>query len=132
MQNLRSKLIRLAHDNPELRADILPLLAQAKQAATDPKLDPAVLAEVKQAVAKMTQLAESMKPLIKKLEKKHDLAEDEYKEKLKELGEDDAGPYQTLQKQYNTLFLLFDTASRKLEDDADQLEREVEYAKRLR
>ena len=34
MQNLRSKLIRLAHQKPSLRADLLPLLApQGKQAA---------------------------------------------------------------------------------------------------
>lgn len=32
-QNLRSKLIRLAHARPELRAEILPLLAQTKQAS---------------------------------------------------------------------------------------------------
>ena len=37
-KQLRSKLIRLAHAKPELRADLLPLLApQAKQAADDPK-----------------------------------------------------------------------------------------------
>jgi hypothetical protein len=32
-KSLRSKLIRLAHAQPELRAEILPLLAQGKQAA---------------------------------------------------------------------------------------------------
>ena len=37
MSDLRSKLIRLAHQNPELRADILPLLKEAgsKEAGGD-------------------------------------------------------------------------------------------------
>lgn len=33
MPTLRSKLIRLAHQNPALRADLLPLLGQSKQAS---------------------------------------------------------------------------------------------------
>lgn len=33
--NLRSKLIRLAHQNPSLRADLLPLLANERTAASD-------------------------------------------------------------------------------------------------
>lgn len=32
-KNLRAGLIRLAHTNPELRAELLPLLAQSKQAS---------------------------------------------------------------------------------------------------
>jgi len=32
-KHLRSKLIRLAHQNPKMRADILPLLVKTKQAA---------------------------------------------------------------------------------------------------
>ena len=36
--NLRTKLIRLAHQRPELRAELLPLLVQAKTAAADPKM----------------------------------------------------------------------------------------------
>jgi len=35
MQNLRSKLIRLAYQDPELRAHVLPLLAPNKTAAMD-------------------------------------------------------------------------------------------------
>lgn len=34
MSDLRSKIIRLAHTNPELRKDLLPLLKKAKTAAT--------------------------------------------------------------------------------------------------
>lgn len=33
MSDLRSKLIRLAHQNPELRADLLPLLKQETKVA---------------------------------------------------------------------------------------------------
>lgn len=36
MSNLRNKIIRLAHENPELRSDLLPLLQQAKVASMPP------------------------------------------------------------------------------------------------
>ena len=37
-RELRSKLIRLAHENPHLRSDILPLLGEPKTAAADKKV----------------------------------------------------------------------------------------------
>jgi hypothetical protein len=37
MTNLRSKLIRLAHSNPELRADLLPLLKTATPQESTPE-----------------------------------------------------------------------------------------------
>lgn len=41
--NLRSNLIRLAHANPHMRADILPLLAQGKQASAKQAHGPVAL-----------------------------------------------------------------------------------------
>lgn len=39
MSNLRSKLIRLAHAKPELRKDLLPLLAKSAASGIDLKID---------------------------------------------------------------------------------------------
>jgi len=52
---LRSKLIRLAHQNPKLRADILPLLAAA------PKAKKSASVALKPLAAKMTLVLEGVK-----------------------------------------------------------------------
>lgn len=104
--NLRTRLIRLAHQNPHLRADLLPLLAQSKQAADANKVDPAVIAEAQKVVDEIDALVASMKRLAQKLGKKVDQAETELEKQRKEFGDDP--PIQDALEKYSSLFKMFD------------------------
>ena len=135
--NLRSKLIRLAHQRPELRAEILPLLAK-RATVDDSKMDPAVLADVKKAMDAMENMVAAMTQLARKLEQKHEHAEDVYQQQLKILGDDDKDlwRYQDLMRQYGYLFRMLNpneegSITRKIDNEAYELKRELTNAAKL-
>lgn len=134
--NLRSKLIRLAHQRPELRAELLPLLGKVAVGG-GPKLDRAVVAEAADMIKKLRALQAEMAAFYKLLDKAQGEAELEYNKQRAVLDEDSdlLYAYQQVSNTTETLMKIVGDSSpqsivKRLDYSADDLERELRYTPR--
>jgi hypothetical protein len=84
--NLRSKLIRLAHSKPELRDQILPLLAPRSKRANDLKVSPDLVSETRALLQKAEDLLYAFDDFNRKANAEFDKFERAYLDRMDELA----------------------------------------------